>query len=1093
MKILHIRFRNLNSLTGEWALDFTHPAYAGDGLFAITGPTGAGKTTLLDALCLALYGQTPRLGKISKGGNEIMSRRTGDCFAEVTFETPAGRFRCTWSQHRARKKPEGELQHPKHEIVNADTGAVLEAKIRDVADRIEAATGMNFDRFTRSMLLAQGNFAAFLKAEPDERAPILEQITGTEIYSDISIRVHERQRAERAKLDQLRAETSGVTVLDAEQEQSLRQSLEEAKQQEVARNTKTRETAQALTWLDTLDTLRKELASLDEAALILRQERDAFQPDREKLLRAHQAASLDGLYATLVATRRQQDDDTIALKAATEALPAREAAVTQHAEAHRRAEQNLLKVKDEANAVTPVWLKVRALDQQRTTLEKAVADGEAACRAENGEIAKAHKQRTEARTRHTEAAKALDDVNAFLTDNARDEWLVGGLAGVEEQVGTLLARQGEIRRNEEARKRALGHLKQAEQALTEARAQTARHRQAVEAAAHQRQQAQEALARLLDGRLLRELRTQHENRLREMALLAKIAELEDHRARLQDGAPCPLCGATEHPYAAGNLPSPDVTEQKVEALSRLIAQAEEQETAIKALEVAEQEARNAFIEAEKREAAAGHAVQTAGKAVTDGDENLETLRTGCGELRRAVAERLQPWGLAFSVGNEDAPVDVTAEASSLLEALKTRRDRWQAQMRTQTALAKQLADIEADGTRLDAVLETRNQALAGKRVHLEEVTRELATVRAARTQLYGEQNVDDEERRLNEAIRNADEAEKTARKALEEVRQQGHAAKTRVDSLQQAIDQRTPVLRQQEADFTAALTPLGFSGEADVLAARLPVAAREHLAAVAKQLDDRAVALNARRNELASRLQTETARALTDAPREELARRLRDDEEALQEIRRTVAALTYQLDENAAALERIRDKQAALDAQTRECRRWDALHELIGSADGKKYRNFAQGLTFELMVGDANRQLQAMNDRYLLVRDRTRPLDLNVIDNYQAGEIRSTKNLSGGESFLVSLALALGLSRMSSRNVRVDSLFLDEGFGTLDEDALDTALETLAGLRQEGKLIGVISHVESLKERIATQIRITPLTGGRSALAGPGVTQVAAH
>jgi exonuclease SbcC len=109
-----------------------------------------------------------------------------------------------------------------------------------------------------------------------------------------------------------------------------------------------------------------------------------------------------------------------------------------------------------------------------------------------------------------------------------------------------------------------------------------------------------------------------------------------------------------------------------------------------------------------------------------------------------------------------------------------------------------------------------------------------------------------------------------------------------------------------------------------------------------------------------------------------------------------------------------------------------------------------------------------------------------VIDQYQAGEIRSTKNLSGGESFIVSLALALGLSRMASRNVRVDSLFLDEGFGTLDEDALDTALETLASLQQEGKLIGVISHISALKERISTQIKVTSGPGGRSTLSGPG-------
>ncbi len=139
-----------------------------------------------------------------------------------------------------------------------------------------------------------------------------------------------------------------------------------------------------------------------------------------------------------------------------------------------------------------------------------------------------------------------------------------------------------------------------------------------------------------------------------------------------------------------------------------------------------------------------------------------------------------------------------------------------------------------------------------------------------------------------------------------------------------------------------------------------------------------------------------------------------------------------------------------------------------------------------LMVGYANQQLQKMMQCYLLIRDQ-QPLELNVVDNFQAGEVRSTKDLSGGESFIVSLYLALGLSQMASKNVRVDSLFLDEGFGTLDEEALDTALETLSGLQQEGKLIGVISHVQALKDRISTQIVVKHLNGGKSEIIGPGV------
>lgn len=138
------------------------------------------------------------------------------------------------------------------------------------------------------------------------------------------------------------------------------------------------------------------------------------------------------------------------------------------------------------------------------------------------------------------------------------------------------------------------------------------------------------------------------------------------------------------------------------------------------------------------------------------------------------------------------------------------------------------------------------------------------------------------------------------------------------------------------------------------------------------------------------------------------------------------------------------------------------------------------------MISHANRQLQRMTDRYLLRHDDANPLHLSVVDDYQAGEVRSTKNLSGGEGFIVSLALALGLSQMASRNVRVDSLFLDEGFGTLDEDALENALTTLGNLQQDGKMIGIISHVEALKERISAQIVVTPDGGGRSVLSGPG-------
>jgi exonuclease SbcC len=192
MRILQLRFKNLNSLAGEWKFDFTHPAYTSIGIFAIVGPTGSGKTTILDAICLALYGQTPRLKNISKSTNEIMTRDTGECFAEVVFESEKGQFVCHWSQHRSHRRAEGELQPPKHEISEFKSQKILENKLARVLNRVIETTGLDFQQFTRSIMLAQGDFAAFLQANADERAPILEKITGTEIYSEISKKVHER-------------------------------------------------------------------------------------------------------------------------------------------------------------------------------------------------------------------------------------------------------------------------------------------------------------------------------------------------------------------------------------------------------------------------------------------------------------------------------------------------------------------------------------------------------------------------------------------------------------------------------------------------------------------------------------------------------------------------------------------------------------------------------------------------------------------------------------------------------------------------------------------------------------------------------------
>lgn len=1077
MRILQIRFKNLNSLVGEWEIDLTHPAFASDGIFAITGPTGSGKTTILDAICLALYGRTPRLNKVSKNGNEIMSRQTGECFAEVVFETQAGRYRCHWSQRRARKKPDGELQAPKHEISNADSGEIFESKIRGVADQIESATGMDFDRFTRSMLLAQGGFAAFLQANPNERAPILEQITGTEIYSHISIRVHERQREEREKLSLLQAETAGIVILEPEQEKEIEQILETKHKEEADLTVKFTDIGKSISWLTTIDGLKKDIFNLVDESSKLHIDLEAFNPDRDKLTQSLKAASLDGIYATLTAVHKQQIDDQIILRKEEDTLPGLESFAKEQAYSQGLAEQTTGRAKEELKAVTLILQKIRSLDQRLVEQNKAVLEIEENCKKDEAKIAADKLTKIVEQEKCSETKKSLELVDDYFKKHTQDEWLIGGLAGVEEQLGSLISKQKEIVEKETDQDKAMTALEQAKRSFDDCQKQCNIRKQELIEASTRLQQDKNALNQLLGGRLLREYRTEKESLLREMAYLTKIAELEEHRFKLEDGKPCPLCGATEHPFAEGNIPTPDKSEHKIEALTQQIHKAEDQEVVIKKLEGTEILARKNLMDAEKQEIAAANDQKTAETTLVAVEESLEKLRVNFSERKQVVSARLLPLGIT------EIPDD---NVSTLLSVLKTRLMTWQSQVKKRVEFEKQIAVLEGDITRLDAVIETQSIALSEKKLRLDTLNKDYITGAEERKAIYGDKNPDDEELRLHKAVSDAERAEKQARDQHNEFQQKWITVKTYVDSLKKRIDEQEPELRRLEAEFSAALQSSGFSNKEQFIGARLSPVQRDDLAAKAKKLDERQTDLNARQKDREIRLAKEIAKKVTDRSLDEIEPQFKEYEKSLKELRNIIAGLNHKLSENMAAKEQIKEKQTAIEARKKECRRWENLHELIGSADGKKYRNFAQGLTFEMMIGHANRQLQKMTDRYLLLHDDLQPLELNAVDNYQAGEIRSTKNLSGGEGFIVSLSLALGLSHMASKNVRVDSLFLDEGFGTLDDEALDAALETLAGLQQDGKLIGVISHVQALKERISTQIQVSPQTGGRSQLYGPG-------
>jgi DNA repair protein SbcC/Rad50 len=1223
MRILQVRFKNLNSLVGEWEIDLTHPAFVADGIFAITGPTGAGKTTILDAICLALYGRTPRLDKITRKGNEIMSRQTGECFAEVSFETRAGRYRCHWSQRRARKQADGELQAPKHEISAVDSGQVIDASLRAVADRVEVVTGMDFDRFTRAMLLAQGGFAAFLQAAPDERAPLLEQITGTAIYSRISIRVHELRTKERNKLEALQADLSGMQLLTPEDERDLEASLQRKVQHDTEFHQQITSTQQAIAWTEGIARLQTELLRFGQQGQELQTRISAFAPEQERLRLANQALELAGDYANLTAVRREQDADRRSLADSTQALAGSEEAAKLAESALNVAVVKLEADRVEQKTLLPIIRKVRELDGKIAGIDQSIKLNAESMQKAGTDLAELQSKQTKDCADLDRERKGLEELVGKLETSKADEELVEHLAGIESRFAVLRSLHLQLLAKDDELKQADGELQEAARVWQARSTNLAMDQQALADILGKLTEKQSALTTVLEGRDLAEWRNRQLQLSTQKELLGKasaavdssfnsrqaiakldkrtadlgaelsavtgqldglvdqqsalererdlletklillewIEDLAAARQHLKDGDPCPLCGSNLHPFAEGNVPVPDATgvrldvvRSEVKAVAAVVADVKigraridkdleqiacdrkrhlesiEQQDCLLAqvraelaselsliatdadlgekLKALQQDQRHAFdyvdktlriveacekelhvlrgsmetireavINTERETQAAAHKKQSAEQLLARLHKEAEAYGD---QQRQSLASLLctvRPFGIeTLSIENLDGALDLLA----------ARREQWLAYQKAKVAHDRNIATLHVLTQSQSGQIEKSSHELAEQQARLARLRLEREALVQDRKDVFADRKPDDEETRLCAAIEAADRDLDTARQQSISANQTLSQVKSGIEQLRKAVDVRAGRLTAAEQAFSALCTRSGFADEQAYRGACLPEGERKGLAQRSQTLADELTELTAKARETTTLLKAERQKQLALEPLDELKHALGVLVDKHKDLQRDIGGIGQRLKDNANAKQRQQEQIQAIAMQEREWSRWDRLHVLIGSADGKKYRNFAQGLAFEMMIRQANRQLRKMTDRYLLIHDAAQPLELNVVDNYQASEVRSTKNLSGGESFIVSLALALGLSHMVSDKVRVDSLFLDEGFGTLDEEALDTALETLAGLHEDGKLIGVISHVPALNERISTRIEVSPQAGGRSQLSGPG-------
>ena len=1223
MRIISLRFKNLNSLQGEWQIDFDDPAYEANGIFAITGPTGAGKSTLLDAISLALYGRTPRLARLTKTENEIMSKRTGECFAELAFETTHGQFRVHWSHHRARRSPTGELQNPKHELSKIPCGTVIAHQLRTVSDQIEQLTGMDFDRFTRSMLLAQGSFAAFLQANSDERAPILEQITGTEIYSVISRTVHERYSLERKKFDDLNTQLNAVELLSTDQEELLQTQLKDSTEQSQVQSYQLDEHKTHLNKLGLKQQLQVEQQKLTLQQQQLDQELSEFAPLAAQLQQAEKAHQIAVPYATLTLSRDELSIDVEKLELQQQKQPLLLAEQAQSLQQLEQIQTRFQQLQQEFAQAQPIWQQVNQLDlnslhqaEQTERLQQNTSQLQQQYQEKT-----VHLQSLATELERTE--QKLAELQQFLEQHAVDAHLANELGVLQTRAEQQLALETALSKNESELKAAQQRYETAIHAVKEPKALLAQTQQDVKELNHELAQLKTAKATLLQDQKLsfwreRQLQLQNQKNTLSLAtqqvsdwlssqdqitllqsesvdllenkekfhtllqqylanqaqqqqqadwlqqtiqLQQRIHDLEQERQRLIAGEACPLCGSTEHPYVTETFPVLTENELEFKQVKITIKQLQEQiaitakeEMTIEAALAQNQKNQHSLNQkiAEYKERLQqqqpelsldewnpsqlkAHFIALQQALEIDLNQNktvlteLENIEENIKQLEQSQQQKqkivhqieLQIAQLAQQQDKEQTEItrlqqslqnlkadqakalsqinqrlscykQTVSSASQLAELctqLQKRYENWLEQQQKSQTLQQYKRDLSLQQQHQTEQFESIITNLKNQQTALEQSQKTWQNTVQQRQALFGDQDTKKQEQLLTEQLTQTQHAVENAQKDQQQKQQLvlQHEANTHL--LEQRIAQRRTALLDLESNFNDQLTQLDFENEKQFLAVRLEQTVFQQLLDQQQQLQKRFTALHLQNEALQSQLQSLQAYVLTPLAITELEQLVAQLSSEQQQLQQNLGAIKQQLENNEQKKQQLQSAVIALQQQEIEQKKWASLHELIGSADGKKFRNFAQGLTFELMVGYANQQLQKMSDRYLLVRDPNLPLELTVIDNYQAGEVRSTKNLSGGESFIVSLALALGLSQMSSQNTRIDSLFLDEGFGTLDEEALDTALETLATLRQESKLIGVISHIPALKERISTRITIQPRLGGHSHLSGPGCQQ----
>lgn len=1210
MKILAIRLKNLASLAGPFEIDFTAEPLASAGLFAITGPTGAGKSTLLDALCLALFGAVPRLnntgrdakvpdvdGEIGTGDPRTLLRRgTGEGYAEVDFVGIDGRrYRARWEANRAREKAGGKLQVSRQSLRDLDQDQLLASQKGEYKTQLEAALGLNFEQFTRAVLLAQSEFSAFLKADDNDRSELLEKLTDTALYTRLGRRAFDKTKEAREAHKLLQDQASGVTPLAPEARAELDERFHAAQQQLKLQQAQLKQLELQDAWLKELRRLHDAQLAAAEQLHSARHTWESLAGERLKLTRLEQLApqrhqfarkaEVDSLLTPLaeqIAQHTRQHGELSERQALLEQqLGATRIALGEAQQRQTECAPLLRQAFEEQSTLARLAKDATLSAEARQAAEQACTQGQQAIQTLHEQQARAteHLQRMAAELAQSAHLAPLSDAWNAYRDRLQQLMLIGNrlnkgqaeLANLEhnaeraaqafaaqkqqlevlfkeagaepdavaEQIGIL----GSLLQDNRKQLRAIEDLTRLWDSQQDLDKRGAELQQRQVAAQQERERLTQDGVKTKAELTVAEQTLTVTRDLLERQRLARSASVEELRAQLHDDQPCPVCGSHEHPY------------HQPEALLQSLGRFDESEqaTAQKAVDLLKEKL------GELRAEVGGLIAQQ--KELLQQQEQLASAQ-------QALAPSLQAHPLATTLLNQDADKRgawLSQQNSQLNQSITQDEQRQTALLTLQqdaARLTQQLRHAETAHQSAAQHLDNQRRELGNDRQRLDEELSAFAsllpadTLEALRTEPAA--TFMQLDRQIAERLAQLDQqkeelAEQQQRQ--QQLEKEQDRQQTRVQQLQIAEQQFNALAAQQQASQQALGQLLGSHGSAeqwqqqleqDVEQARNAetttatelqnlLTQRVRIAAELKAQQERLHTLESENRELSGKIAEWRARhpelddggledllQVDDAHVSELRQRLQHSEKAIEQanvllqerdkrlldhkaqhigdlddeqLANALTELQNQFTVSEQRCAELRAEQAEdqrrqnanqalaqqiADAYT-EYQRWARLNALIGSATGDTFRKIAQAYNLDLLVHHANVQLRQLVRRYRLKRGGSM-LGLLVMDTEMGDELRSVHSLSGGETFLVSLALALGLASMASSTLKIESLFIDEGFGSLDPESLQLAMDALDGLQAQGRKVAVISHVQEMHERIPVQIQVRRQGNGLSTL-----------